>query len=205
MTNSKQNNEEIVYNSEREKIIAKIIKENTPENKSLTVVKTSRPNLIRRLHDNISMEDFIAGTNIDLERYKKVDKGLKGINLNDILELARKYNLSLDYLYGISKYKNDEDVFFQKLLEQVPNIFQKEEDYLILSINHFLIKYILALYDLEETKDLEDYTEFEYETSKQQEYVNTYKKSVAESKNLTDSYILISKVKFDELLNNKKN
>ncbi len=201
---TKEQNEELKHFGTREEKIIKIIKDNLPYNKPLTVIKTSRPNLIRRLYDNMPMEEFIKDTSIDLERYKKVDRQVNGINLQDVLELARKYNLSLDYLYGISDYKNDEDVFFQKLLEKVPSIFQKEEDYLILSINHFLIKYILALYDLQETKDLEDYTEFEYETSKQQEYVNTYKQSLAESKNLNDSYILISKAKFDELLNNKK-
>ena len=97
--------------NERQKNIEKIFKENTPDGKFISVVKTSRPNLIRRLYDNMTIQDFISDTNIDYERYKKVDSELKGINLNDILQLSKKYDISLDYLYGISKYKNDEDVF----------------------------------------------------------------------------------------------
>lgn len=191
--------------NERQKNIEKIFKENTPDGKFISVVKTSRPNLIRRLYDNMTIQDFISDTNIDYERYKKVDSELKGINLNDILQLSKKYDISLDYLYGISKYKNDEDVFFKKLLEHIPEISTRKKDYIELSINHYLIDYIIGLYNLEETSDWEDYTEYEYETSKQQEYVNTYKKSVAESQKLNDEYILISKKKFDELLNNKNN
>ena len=96
-------------------------------------------------------------------------------------------------------------MFFKKLLEHIPEISTRKKDYIELSINHYLIDYIIGLYNLEETSDWEDYTEYEYETSKQQEYVNTYKKSVAESQKLNDEYILISKKKFDELLNNKNN
>ena len=36
-----------------------------------------------------------------------------------------------------------------------------------MSINHYLIDYIIGLYNLEETSDWEDYTEYEYFKSKE--------------------------------------
>lgn len=65
---------------------------------------------------SISETDFINETNIDLE---------KEINIDDLMTIAQKLHISMDYLLGISriKYTCPEDIdFLQNITERERNI-----------------------------------------------------------------------------------
>lgn len=114
-------------------------------------VKNISKNRVRDLRKKLGLSvgeflDEIDG--FSDETLRAIEKGSCGLTLDKALKIAKKHEVSLDYLFGISDYMNENEIMSELAFEQISNIefplADHEEDPLLVlnfSINEYLLEY----------------------------------------------------------------
>lgn len=168
----KENIQEI-FNDDKEK------KENSYS--SNHEVKDISRNRVRDLRKNLglSIGEFLDGIDgFSDNTLQSIEKGNSGLTLDKALKIAQKYDVSLDYLFGISDYINEKEIKSEIAFEQIFNIefplIDNEEDPMLVlnfSTNEYLLEYFYNKKLLEQNKQNREITQevFEFELKKLRE------------------------------------
>lgn len=114
-------------------------------------VKEISRNRVRELRKklNINAKEFTDGIDgFSEETLLSIEKGNSGLTLDKALKIAKKFNVSLDYLFGISDYINEDEITSELAYEHIFNIefpFNDTDDPLLI-LNFSTNKYILEFY-----------------------------------------------------------
>lgn len=129
-------------------------------NHSVKEVSRNRVRYLRKYLE-LSVGEFLDKIDgFSDETLQSIEKGNCGLTLDKALKISKKYNVSLDYLFGISDYMNEQQIKSEIAFEQVFNIqfplADNEEDPLLsvnFSINEYLLEYFHHKKLLEQEKD----------------------------------------------------
>ena len=129
-------------------------------NHSVKEVSRNRVRYLRKYLE-LSVGEFLDKIDgFSDETLQSIEKGNCGLTLDKALKISKKYNVSLDYLFGISDYMNEQQIKSEIAFEQVFNIqfplADNEEDPLLVvnfSINEYLLEYFHHKKLLEQKKD----------------------------------------------------
>lgn len=82
---------------------------------------------IRALH-NLTQQELADILDYSVDKIKKIESKQKDLDIELALKINNHYDISLDYLYGISDYLNLEEYLIDDLIENVlePKIFEKK-------------------------------------------------------------------------------
>ena len=147
-------------------------------NHSVKEVSRNRVRYLRKYLE-LSVGEFLDKIDgFSDETLQSIEKGNCGLTLDKALKISKKYNVSLDYLFGISDYMNEQQIKSELAFEQVFNIqfplADNEEDPLLVvnfSINEYLLEYFHHKKLLEQKKDNGDISQeaFTFELEKLKE------------------------------------
>ncbi len=147
-------------------------------NHSVKEVSRNRVRYLRKYLE-LSVGEFLDKIDgFSDETLQSIEKGNCGLTLDKALKISKKYNVSLDYLFGISDYMNEQQIKSEIAFEQVFNIqfplADNEEDPLLVvnfSINEYLLEYFHHKKLLEQKKDNGDISQeaFTFELEKLKE------------------------------------
>lgn len=196
----------INYKDQRKKNIEILQNENENESERVIEVKCPRlENLYKRL--GLKQVDFADAIDCDPSLIRRINSGERALTIDIALKIAKKFNVSLDYLYGIVDYQNEEELKIEKAFEMVlnpeilsdvyysPNGTELTINNLKISVQKNLIDYLLILKDLQKRRllnnDKNKITDDDFENSKD-ELISKYSNLLnnKESKIYND-YILI--------------
>ena len=152
-------------------------------------VKDVSRNRVRYLRKSLglSVGEFLDG--IDGFSYytlESIEKGNSGLTLDKALKISQKYDVSLDYLFGISDYINEKQIMSEVAFEQIFNIqfplADNEGDPLLVlnfSTNEYLLEYFYNKKVLDQKKKDGEITQeaFDFELQKLREKYNKVLKS----------------------------
>ena len=127
-------------------------------------VKEVSKNRVKELRKKLGIKnafDFVKNMKgFSDQTLQSIEKGNSGLTLDKALKIAQEYNVSLDYLFGISDYINEEEIMIELAFEHIFNIqfplADNEEDPLLsvnFSINEYLLEYFHHKKLLEQEKD----------------------------------------------------
>ncbi len=138
-----------------------------------TEVKEIARNRVKALQKNLGLkaEDFVKDINgFSVETLYSIEKGNSGLTLDKALKISKKFNVSLDYLFGISDYINEKEITAEIAFEQIfdiefPLCDDKEDPMLILnfSTNEYLLEYFYNKKLLEQKKNNGDIQQDEFD------------------------------------------
>lgn len=147
-------------------------------NHSVKEVSRNRVRYLRKYLE-LSVGEFLDKIDgFSDETLQSIEKGNCGLTLDKALKISKKYNVSLDYLFGISDYMNEQQIKSEIAFKQVFNIqfplADNEEDPLLVvnfSINEYLLEYFHHKKLLEQKKDNGDISQeaFTFELEKLKE------------------------------------
>lgn len=143
------------------------------ENNKLDNIARQRLKEIRRRR-NLSQEQILENKapELTIDRLKNMEQGRTPINIERAIEIARAFNVSLDFIYGLTDNMDEEEITITKAFESLfnPQLIHKEYidiegkiynvDFLSLTANDLLIQYFYSLKKCEEIK--KEITEEEY-------------------------------------------
>jgi len=114
-------------------------------------VKEISKNRVKELRKNLDLtvKDFVDGIDgFSPETLSSIEKGNSGLTLDKALKIAQKYEVSLDYLFGISDYINENELALEKAFDYIFDIqfplFDNESDPMLVinfSTNEYLLEY----------------------------------------------------------------
>lgn len=147
-------------------------------------------------------------TGISLDTIKNIETGRSYLKIEDAKDIAKVCNVSLDYLYGLSMYMNEEEFLIENLIEKIfsAKLYTKEYmnrklipikiDTLELTMSDYLVQYLFKLINLNEQYNQKKITINEFnekrEDLKQEYYDNISKNDVKKSKHILMPKALIS-------------
>lgn len=151
-------------------------KENIDSEKHL--VKEVPKNRVKEFRQRIgikSIQEFIE----DMDGFSKgtlesIEKGNIGLSLDKALKISQKYDVSLDYLFGISDFMNESEILIDKAFQMVcnPTIIKDEYELenigrfslelMVLNINEYLIKFLFDSHKLDVDYANNDISEYDY-------------------------------------------
>lgn len=152
-------------------------------------VKEVSRNRVRYLRKSLglSVGEFLDGIDgFSDYTLESIEKGNSGLTLDKALKISQKYDVSLDYLFGISDYINEKQIMSEVAFEQIFNIqfplADNEGDPLLVlnfSTNEYLLEYFYNKKVLDQKKKDGEITQeaFDFELQKLREKYNKVLKS----------------------------
>lgn len=152
-------------------------------------VKDVSRNRVRYLRKSLglSVGEFLDGIDgFSDYTLESIEKGNSGLTLDKALKISQKYDVSLDYLFGISDYINEKQIMSEVAFEQIFNIqfplADNEGDPLLVlnfSTNEYLLEYFYNKKVLDQKKKDGEITQeaFDFELQKLREKYNKVLKS----------------------------
>ena len=129
-----------------------------------------------------------------------MEQGRTPINIERAIEIAKAFDVSLDFIYGLTDNMNEEEITIPKAFESLfnPQLIHKEYidiegkihnvDFLSLTANDILIQYFYSLKKCEEMK--ENITEEEYKY-RIEEIKDKYYEGIKQNVNIKSQHYLI--------------
>ena len=81
-----------------------------------------------RKKQGYSQSQLARKTSISLDTIKNIETGRTELKLDEAIDISKTCNASLDYLYGLSEFMNEEEFLIENLIEKIFNakLFQKK-------------------------------------------------------------------------------
>lgn len=190
----------------REKNIDKILSNN--ETAQVRGIKTERIKSVRN-RENLTQQKFAKEIDVSLDTIKAIELNEDKLSLDVALRIAKRFNVSLDYLFNITDFMNEDEILIDKAFQAVfnPTIIRDEYELenigkfwielMVLSVNEYLIKFLFESNKLENAFLNNELTEFDY-NFKMEELKDKYYKALKDGGNITVPHILIP---FDKVNN----
>lgn len=118
--------------------------------------------------------DFRKKNNLKRIDLAKMLENEDKLSLDVALRIAKRFNISLDYLFNITDFMNEDDILIDKAFKMVfnPTIIRDEYELenigkfwlelMVLSVNEYLIKFLFESNKLENAFLNNELTEFDY-------------------------------------------
>lgn len=159
---------------------------------------------IARKKQGYSQSQLARKTCISLDTIKNIETGRTELKLDEAIDISKTCNASLDYLYGLSEFINEEEFLIENLIEKIfsAKLFQKKYmdrhltpitiDTIQLTMNDYLVQYLLKLVNLNEEKaknkmSYDDYNE------KREDLKQEYYNNLSKNDNKKTNHILMPK------------
>lgn len=114
----------------------------------------------------ITQKKFADNIDISPETIKKIEQGVSPLSLDIALRISKHYDVSLDYLYELSDFMNENEIIISKAFESIFNVSlihitdyidtegkMYNTDILKLTSNKYLIEFLLESKKIEEMKN----------------------------------------------------
>ena len=190
----------------REQLLKDIIEKN---HKSSEII-INRIKTIRKMA-NLSQKKFADRMNISDETITSIELNRLSLSFDNALRIAKEYNISLDYIYGLTDYINEEEALTFKLAKFLnSNIKLKNMKYtdldganytfdvLHIFIKEYIIQYIYEIKRLEKLKSDDCISDIEYDEKIESLKFNYYRAIENNAKMETEHFLV---PKFDDLIN----
>lgn len=159
---------------------------------------------IARKKQGYSQSQLARKTCISLDTIKNIETGRTELKLDEAIDISKTCNASLDYLYGLSEFINEEEFFIENLIEKIfsAKLFQKKYmdrhlipitiDTIQLTMNDYLVQYLLKLVNLneEKTKNKMSYDDY---NEKREDLKQEYYNNLSKNDNKKTNHILMPK------------
>ncbi len=159
---------------------------------------------IARKKQGYSQSQLARKTNISLDTIKNIETGRTELKLDEAIDISKTCNASLDYLYGLSEFINEEEFLIENLIEKIfsAKLFQKKYmdrhltpitvDTIQLTMNDYLVQYLLKLVNLneEKTKNKMSYDDY---NEKREDLKQEYYNNLSKNDNKKTNHILMPK------------
>lgn len=193
-------------NEKRKENINKIFSNN--ETSQVRGITSERVKSVRN-RVGLTQKDFADKIDISLDTIKAIELKDDKLSLDVALRIAKTFNVSLDYLFNITDFMNEDEVLIDKAFQSVfnPTIIRDEYELenigkfwlelMVLSVNEYLIKFLFESNKLENAFLNKELTEFDY-NFKMEELKDKYYKALKDGGNITIPHVLIP---FDKVNN----
>lgn len=183
----------------REKNIDKIISNN--ETAQVRGIKTERIKSVRNRF-NLTQQKFAEEIDVSLDTIKAIELNEDKLSLDVALRIAKRFNVSLDYLFNITDFMNEDEILIDRAFQAVfnPTIIRDEYELknigkfwlelMVLSVNEYLIKFLFESNKLETAFLNEELTEFDF-NFKMEELKDKYYKALRDGGNIAIPHVLI--------------
>jgi len=174
----------------------------------MEVARNRVKDLRKRL--GLNANKFVEGIDgFSDETLYAIEKGNSGLTLDKALKISQKYDVSLDYLFGISNFMNENEILIDKAFKMVfdPTIIIDKYDIkdvgsfklelMVLNVNEYLIKFLFDSYKLDVDFANDELSEYDYNYKINELKDNLYE-AIRNNGNLRIPHVLIP---FDEVNN----
>lgn len=157
----------------REENIDKILSNN--ETAQVRGIKTERIKSVRNRF-NLTQQKFADEIDVSLDTIKAIELNEDKLSLDVALRIARRFNVSLDYLFNINDFMNEEEIMIDKAFQSIfkVSLIHKEDyididgkiyntDILSLIADDYLIQFLYEIKRLEEKKNKNEISSDEYD------------------------------------------
>lgn len=157
----------------REENIDKILSNN--ETAQVRGIKTERIKSVRNRF-NLTQQKFADEIDVSLDTIKAIELNEDKLSLDVALRIARRFNVSLDYLFNITNFMNEEEIMIDKAFQSIfkVSLIHKEDyididgkiystDILSLIADDYLIQFLYESKRLEEKKNKNEISSDEYD------------------------------------------
>ena len=165
-------------------------------------------------YEEVSQKEFAIDMGCDLSNLQKILKGSRTLSPVYAKNIAEVYAVSMDYLYGLSEYMNDDEIIIDKFLRQnyEMKIIKKsymnkkleviESEMLEFTLNESLIQYLYESNKIVESLEINKITK-EFYDEKMDQLRDTFRKRLIKKDNGNKSkHILLPKIMLcDDLVN----
>ena len=163
--------------SEREKIrkenINKIFSEN--ETSRVNGTTSERVKTVRNRF-NLTQKDFAKKIDVSLDTIKAIELTKDKLSFDVALRIAKTFNVSLDYLFNITDFMNEDEILIDRAFESIfdVSLIHKEDyididgkmystDILSLIADDYLIQFLYESKRLEKKKNNNEISQDEYD------------------------------------------
>ena len=163
---------------------------------------------IRALH-RLTQQEFADILDYSVDKIKKIESKQKDLDIELALKINNQYDISLDYLYGISEYLNLEEYLIDDLIENVlePKVFEKKymsKDMVQVGVETLQIKtkkgffpVLLKLIKLNEQLKNKEIS-FDEFNDKRESLLKEYEYSIQKTNTDYEYHIIMPKILVDE-------
>ena len=157
----------------REKNIDKIISNN--ETAQVRGIKTERIKSVRNRF-NLTQQKFAEEIDVSLDTIKAIELNEDKLSLDVALRIAKRFNVSLDYLFNITDFMNEDEILIDRAFESIfdVSLIHKEDyididgkmystDILSLIADDYLIQFLYESKRLEKKKNNNEISQDEYD------------------------------------------
>ena len=183
--------------SEREKIrkenINKIFSEN--ETSRVNGTTSERVKTVRNRF-NLTQKDFAKKIDVSLDTIKAIELTKDKLSFDVALRIAKTFNVSLDYLFNITDFMNEDEILIDRAFESIfdVSLIHKEDyididgkmystDILSLIADDYLIQFLYESKRLDKKKNNNEISQDEYDFKMEylkDKYYQALKKNVSE-------------------------
>ena len=159
---------------------------------------------IARKKQGYSQSQLARKTCISLDTIKNIETGRTELKLDEAIDISKTCNASLDYLYGLSEFMNEEEFLIENLIEKIfsAKLFQKKYmdrhltpitvDTIQLTMNDYLVQYLLKLVNLNEEKT-KNKMSYDVYNEKREDLKQEYYNNLSKNDNKKTNHILMPK------------
>lgn len=207
--NKQKEEEKLQRKKEKEE---RIEEKNTSE-KELKKIVSERVKKVME-YSEVSQKEFAIDMGCDLSNLQKILTGTRALAPVYAKNIAELYDVSMDYLYGLSEYMNDNEIIIDKILKQnyEMKIIKKsymnrkleviDSEMLEFTLNENLIQYLYEANKINENLRTNKITE-EFYNEKMELLRDTFRKRLIKKDNgIKSKHILLPKIMLcDDLVN----